>query len=94
MNLYDEKNHTNKLLCTIQQQRIKLATECNELIAASKKYEHLLYQLLKIRYTLIILSSMITIFLVRHPRLLIRLSKKSFAIWKIYKTMQNFLMKK
>ncbi|WWO97103.1 MAG: YqjK family protein [Candidatus Dasytiphilus stammeri] len=94
MNLYDNKNYNNKLLCTIQEQRVKLSTECNELIVALKQYEILFHQLLKMRYIFTIISSIIIIFSIRNPRILIRLSKKCFAIWKIYKTMRYLLINK
>ncbi|WWO97509.1 MAG: YqjK family protein [Candidatus Dasytiphilus stammeri] len=74
-----------KLLDLIQEQRINLTSEFKEWKQILSHYQR---NLLILRNTLIIISSIlsiITIFLAPHPRRLIRWSKRGMAIWKIYK---------
>ncbi|WWO95474.1 MAG: YqjK family protein [Candidatus Dasytiphilus stammeri] len=78
--------HKHKLLDLVQEQRINLISEYKDWKDILSHYQH---NLLILRNTIIIISSILTIFLAYNPRRLIRWSKRGMAIWKIYQFLRK-----
>ncbi|WWP00946.1 MAG: YqjK-like family protein [Candidatus Dasytiphilus stammeri] len=78
-----------ELFRTIKQQRIDLVTERDKLIAILATYEQNWRRLITLKNTVIFFYSIIKIISLRHPRFIVRWSKRGIAIWNIWKLMRH-----
>ncbi|WWP00448.1 MAG: YqjK-like family protein [Candidatus Dasytiphilus stammeri] len=78
-----------ELFRTIKQQRIDLVTERDKLIAIIATYEQNWKRLITLKNAVIFFYSIIKIISLRHPRFIVRWSKRGIALWKIWKLMRH-----
>ncbi|KAB7898534.1 cell division protein FtsH [Rouxiella sp. S1S-2] len=70
-----------RLLRKIERERADLAVASEEWLTATTKVDHAWVKIVDMRKYLVVASSAMAIYSIRHPSKLMRWSKRAFSIW-------------
>jgi len=87
----ERQQHTAELLSRIQQQRLDFNAGCQDWLALMSPYDRGWKRVLNLRAWLVAGSGVMAIWSVRHPRFLMRWSKRGVGVWSTWRLLRNTL---
>ncbi|ENF1795769.1 YqjK-like family protein [Salmonella enterica] len=79
------------LLSQIQQQRLDLAASRRDWLETTGAYDHGWNTVLSLRSWALVGSSVMAIWTIRHPNMLVRWAKRGLGIWSAWRLVKNTL---
>lgn len=80
-----------QLLREIQQQRLDLSASRSDWLDATGAYDRGWNTLLSLRSWALVCSSVMAIWTIRHPNLLVRWAKRGFGVWSAWRLVKKTL---
>ncbi|HGW5059560.1 TPA: YqjK-like family protein [Citrobacter koseri] len=81
------------LLSQIQQQRLDLSAGRRDWLEATDSWDHGWNTLISLRSWALVGSSVMAIWTIRHPNLLVRWAKRGFGIWSAWRLVKSTIRK-
>lgn len=78
-----------QLLSQIQQQRLDLSASRREWLEATGAYDRRWNMLLSLRSWALVGSSVMAIWTIRHPNMLVRWARRGFGVWSAWRLVKN-----
>ena len=87
----ERERHKAQLLRQIQQQRLDLSASRRDWIASTRRFDRGWNTVLSLRSWALVGSSVMAIWTVRHPNMLIRWARRGFGVWSAWRLVKTTL---
>jgi len=89
----ERHSHKAYLLSQIQQQRLDLSAARRDWLAVTRSYDRSWNTILSLRSWALVGSSVMAIWTVRHPNMLVRWARRGFGVWSAWRLVKATIRK-
>ncbi len=89
----ERQSHKAYLLSQIQQQRLDLSAARRDWLTVTRSYDRSWNTILSLRSWALVGSSVMAIWTIRHPNMLVRWARRGFGVWSAWRLVKTTIRK-